>query len=132
MTLNQLKMANLAPRGVRGCCVPTALCFVTGECYQDIDSFLKTSWAPYKRGKGVNVNTVFGNACQIFGYKIVKQTQIKEGYERLWSLREKLPTGTYLVSNRGHMFVMKDGEFFDYNKTNINDIVYGVWEVVKA
>jgi hypothetical protein len=134
MNLRQLQMHNLAPRGIRATCVPTSLCFVTGESYQDIDHLIESSQARYHRGKGVVTDTFLGDGKTIFGYKFsrIYKARYKNEAKRLVEIRHLYPTGTFIVNIPHHMMVLKDGEFYDLCTTNLQDYATDVWLVEKA
>jgi hypothetical protein len=132
VTINQLKMINLAPRGIRATCVPTSLCFVTESCYQDVDHLIQTEQARYRRGDGVVTTSFLGEEKNVFGYKFTKLTDITPGTRRLYSIQKELGQGTYVITIPRHMLVLKDGQFFDLCTTNPNSIVHHVWHVAKA
>ena len=134
MNLRTLQMINLAPRGVKGCCVPTSLCFITGSAYQDVDHLIQTEQYRYRRGKGVYTDDFIGDVKNIFGFIFnrIYKARTKTEAKRLYQIRDLYPKGTYAICIPRHMLVLKDGEFYDLRNTNINDFATDVWEVKKA
>jgi hypothetical protein len=129
MTINQLRVQNLAPRGVRGCCVPTSICFVTGVTYQDVDYVLKKQITNYREGYGVYTEKFLGEQKILFGYRFTKLDWCSVN---VWRFRTHVGNqGTYLVCIKRHMFVVKDGDFFDLCTTNDFAQVLNAWKVEK-
>lgn len=133
MTLNQLKMHNVAPRGVRGSCVPTSLCFVTGAPYQDIEYVLvqeqpKNYRPDVQSNGGVYTIKLLGNERKMFGHKF---TKVSTEFLRLYDFVRRYSKGTFLVTKKHHAFVVKDGEVFDLNQHDFMDTIIVAWKVEK-
>jgi hypothetical protein len=132
MNLNQLKMHNLAPRGIRATCVPTSLCFVTGVSYQDIEYLLvreqpKTYRPEIAGNKGVNTQMLLGNQRVMFGHRFTAVS----GSGSLLSFIGKYSVGTYLVCVPRHMLVVQNGQMFDLANTQYSSTITNVWKVEK-
>jgi hypothetical protein len=134
MTINQLKIQNLAPRGIRGTCVPTSICFVTGVSYQDVEYLLVREqpklYRPEIRGnRGVDTGALLGRQRTMFGHRFILVPI--EGCTLMYIL-SKFSVGTYLVHVNGHVLVVKDGEVYDLVNTNMATKVVNVWKVEKV
>ena len=133
MTINQLAMHNVAPRGIAGSCVPTSIVFATGVSYYDVEEVLfheqPRNWKPDLRGNsGVETHKLFGHTRKIFGHTFTKVTHWYSVYET----SQRLLNGTYLVRIHRHVFVIKDGQVFDLNETRWTEKVLDVWKVEKT
>jgi hypothetical protein len=134
MTLNQLKMFNLSPRGIRGTCVPTSLAFLTGACYQDIEHILVREqpkiYRPEISGNGgVFTQTLLGPSRKLFGHLF---TKIYAHPSTLYRFQMHYKTGSYLLCVHKHALVLKEGEFFDLKPTRVNEAIQCAWEVTKT
>lgn len=134
MTLNQLKMHNIAPRGIAATCVPTSICFATGASYYDVEEILLREqpgvYRPdHKTNQGVFVNRLLGSARLMLGHKFIRYPFPRV---HLRSFLNMIGMGTYLVNIPRHMFVVKDCEVFDLNNVNLNSLCLEVWKVEKA
>lgn len=137
MNLNQLAMVNIAPRGIRGTCVPTSLCFVTGSSYYDVEEVLtreqpRTYRPDIKGNRGVDSLKLLGQSRNLFGFKFTKINFAGRIGHRLYSLRDSLTVGTYVVTVPHHMLVLKDGQIYDLSNTSLNAVILNVWKVEKA
>jgi hypothetical protein len=133
MTLNQLRMHNIAPRGIRGTCAPTSICFATGASYYDVEEVLLReqpgNYRPDIAGnRGVDSIKLFGAERKLFGHKFTRDL-FPAMTIRYFVSRWK--TGTYLLVIPRHMLVIQNGEIFDLNNTNLNSIVLAKWMVEK-
>ena len=136
MTVNQLKMQNLAPRGIRATCVPTSICFVTGVCYQDVEYLLMkeqpNTYRPDIQGnRGVRTEKFLGRKRVVFGHKFECVISFPDTITLAGFLRRHT-LGTYLVCKRGHAFVVKDGEVFDLGNYDYSDTLFFAWKVEKV
>jgi len=134
ITIQQLQMHNVAPRGVTGSCVPTALCFLTGAHYQDVEYVLtkeqpETYRPDIKGNGGVLTHALLKKSRKLFGHLFtsVSGTKITVG-----TLTKYYPTGTYLVTRPRHAFVLKDGVIYDGVPIKHKETVTGLWKVEKA
>ena len=133
MTLNQLAIHNVAPRGVAGSCVPTSLAFTTGSCYQDIEYVLISEqpelYRPDIKGNnGVDTVRLLGTSRILFGHRF---TMVGSRGLRLMDLKESFPTGTYLVRVQSHLLVLKEGEIYDLANKKPKTEVLTMWKVEK-
>ena len=132
MTINQLKMHNIAPRGIAATCVPTSICFATGVSYYDVEEVLvreqpKCYRPDHVTNSGVNTLKLFGASRKIWGHHFVNLFINRD--ISVFSFTRKYLHGTFLVTRRGHMFVVKDGEVFDLNTIQFSATVVEAWEV---
>jgi len=135
MLLTQLQMHNVAPRGVKACCVPTSLCFLTGADYQDVEYILtreqpKNYRPDLKTNGGVFTEKLLGQCRKLFGH-LFTSVGAQRG-DTVYSFKTRYPTGTYLLQIRRHVFVLKDGIYYDLCATNHHDKLYGAWKVEKV
>jgi hypothetical protein len=132
ITVDQLTLLNLVPRGKSGTCVLAAICFVTGTNYFDVEELIQREQPTFrpdlKAGRGVYANKLFGHSRHLFGHTFTKLT---DPVLTLDDFLRRHPTGTYLVCRKRHAFVIKDGKVFDwFSNTDRYDILFG-WEVKK-
>ncbi len=137
MTVNQLQMQNLAPRGIKGTCVPTSLCFITGASYYDVEEILMReqprNYRPDIKGNGgVNTFGLLGKGRTLFGHRFTLVRQHNRRAETIADFRYENPTGTFLVCIHGHAFVIKDGVGFDLIETYWKNWLVAAWKVEKV
>ncbi len=132
ITVNQLAMINLAPRGVKACCVPTTLKFLTGECYQDIVSVLGFHLAKFREGEGVQSTQFFGTSKVVFGHRFTEVYNVLRDHRiSVSQARCKFSEGSYYVRVPRHAFALREGQIFDLSNTGIMTPVLNVWKVEK-
>jgi hypothetical protein len=129
-------MHNLAPRGIRGTCVPTSIRFVTGADYIDIEDVLVReqpgNYKPDIKGNlGVDSRKLLGESRVLFGFKF---TKVCLSWPNMSIQKAAMiySTGTYLVIVPKHMLVIKDGAVYDLADTNTTRVpILGMWKVEK-
>ena len=136
MTINRLQMINLAPRGIRGTCVPTSLRFVTGADYIDIEEVLvreqpKNYRPDIKGNRGVDSWKLLGRQRTLFGHRFTKLMPTIPAV-RLGQVPSRFGHATYLVTVPSHMLVVKDGQIFDLADTKLSAPVHEMWKVEKV
>lgn len=133
ITVDQLALLNLVPRGKSGCCVLAALRFTTGADYFDIEELVQREQPHFrpdlKTSGGVFTDKLLGQQRCLFGHRFIK---VVEGRVPLNVFRGHFPTGTFLVRRKRHAFVIKDGKVFDwFDNTDRCDIL-AAWKVEKV
>jgi hypothetical protein len=137
MTLTQLAMHNIAPRGINATCVPTSLCFVTGRSYQDVEHILVTeqpkSYRPDIKGnRGVDTCGLLGKVRNLLGHRFVHVAGFGNYTVGWLSTHSPYNSGTYIVQIDRHVLVIKDGVIYDLQPTNLSSKVLNFWKVEKS
>jgi hypothetical protein len=135
MTLNQLAMLKVVPRGRFGACVPTAVAFITGANYFDVEDFIRREQPDHrpdiKSGKGVYTDKLFGKLRVLFGHQFLKMPDV-EVVGSLHIFVKYHNDGDYLVCNRNHAYVVRNGQVFDGRNDTFNYPIRDVWKVRKV
>ena len=135
MTVTQLLMHNLAPRGITATCVPTTICFCTGASYYDVEEVLvreqPKNYRPDLRGnKGVHTDQLLRESRVLFGHKFTRASFSPRGFTVDGFIRTH-PRGLFLLRIHKHVFAVKDGVVYDLCNTNMREQVFAAWQVEK-
>lgn len=132
MTLNQHAMLQVVPRGKFGACVPTAIAFVTGRNYYDVEEVVEREQPKFrpdtKSNKGVYTAQFLGNERVLCGHRFVRLPSF-EVPKRLADFVAGHPKGSYLVRRHRHVYIVKDGQVFDGQSDSFRHEVLEVWKV---
>lgn len=134
MTLAQLKISKVVPRGKHGSCVPAAISFATGANFHDVEALInreQPSFRPdFKTGGGVRTDKLLGKSRRLFDHTF---TEIDIGQRDclLQKFCLNQPKGTFLVRREGHAYVVRDGKVFDWFDNTHKHFVLQAWRVEK-
>ena len=134
ITVNQLKMINIAPRGrITGDCVIRALAFIcqAKAAFDAIESFVMNEQPHFRPDRkdsgGVYTDKLLKDSRKLFGHTFSRVSLAYQG-QSLQAFTKYYGVGTYLVCNNNHAFVVKDGEIFDANPIKWHQPVRGAWK----
>lgn len=132
LTVNQLTMQRLAPRDREtGDCFIKALtfCLQGKTTYVDIEEKVmreQPAYNPRVKRSGVYGTKFLGRERVLYGRKFTLESM---HVKHLPIFLSWYVTGTYLVINRNHAYVVKDGEVFDGNTIKWNEPIVAAWKV---
>lgn len=108
-------------------CVPTAISFITGRPYEEIEQDFKTHFLGDQLVEGIFLGAA-AKLLKMYGYEL-------RSLNNFMKLRLTNPHGVYLIHIRGHVGIIRDNLWFDNQFPNGVLVPrlkpLGIYEVIK-